>query len=74
VSKLNAVGSALIYSTYLGGLGDDIGQGIAVDATGNAYVTGNTQSGNFPTANPLLAAERGGVGMTATDDLPLMDA
>ncbi len=38
VSKLNAAGSVLIYSTYLGGSGDDIGSGIAVDASGNAYV------------------------------------
>jgi len=44
VSKLNASGSALIYSTYLGGRDDDIAQGIAVDAVGNAYVTGAFQS------------------------------
>ena len=51
VTKLNPSGSALVYSTYLGGSGDD-GQfdgGIAVDASGNAYVTGGTSSANFPT-------------------------
>jgi hypothetical protein len=53
VTKLNASGSELIYSTYLGGGYDDIGQGIAVDSSGNAYVTGNTGSSDFPMANPL---------------------
>ena len=49
VSKLNAAGSALVYSTYLGGSGDDAGYGIAVDALDNAYVSGNTTSFDFPT-------------------------
>jgi uncharacterized repeat protein (TIGR01451 family) len=53
VSKLNAAGNALIYSTYLGGASDDIGVGIGVDGSGNAYVTGSTQSFNFPMASPL---------------------
>lgn len=52
VVKLNAAGSALVYSTYLGGL-TDWGFGIAVDSAGSAYVTGYTESTNFPTANPL---------------------
>src|SRR6185295_10229488 len=39
----------LAYSTYLGGSGSDQGQSIAVDAAGNAFVTGHTQSINFPT-------------------------
>jgi len=60
VAKLNAAGSALVYSTYLGGNGDDYGRGIAVDAAGNAYVTGETGSTNFPTANPLQASNAGG--------------
>ncbi|MFQ5695334.1 MAG: SBBP repeat-containing protein, partial [Terriglobia bacterium] len=51
VTKLNAAGSMTLYSTYLGGAGTDEGLGIAVDAAGNAYVTGNTRSTDFPTAN-----------------------
>jgi len=51
VTKVNAGGSAFVYSTYIGGRGDDLGQGIAVDANGNAYVTGLTDSDNFPTVN-----------------------
>jgi hypothetical protein len=60
VAKLNAMGSALVYATYLGGSGDDVGQGIAVDSQGNAYVTGYTGSTNFPTANTLQPANGGG--------------
>lgn len=51
LAKLNASGSALVYATYLGGVGDDEGYGIAADATGNVYITGFTDSSNFPTAN-----------------------
>src|SRR5206468_12408882 len=53
VTKLNAAGSALVYSTYLGGSGLDEGRAIAVDAGGNAYVTGATSSTNFPTQSPI---------------------
>ena len=55
VTKLNATGKALVYSTYLGGAGaqsesipGESGQGIAINASGNAYVTGYTSSNNFP--------------------------
>ena len=51
VSKLNASGTGLVYSTYLGGSGSDWAKGIAVDRGGNAYITGNTISPNFPTKN-----------------------
>src|SRR2546428_559773 len=51
VTKLNGDGSALVYSTYLGGSVDDRGNAIAVDAAGNAYVTGSTSSNNFPTTS-----------------------
>ena len=49
ISKLNPAGSALVYSTYLGGRVEEDGDGIAVDASRNAYVTGSTNSSNFPT-------------------------
>jgi hypothetical protein len=48
VTKLNRTGTALVYSTYLGGIGFDFGSGIAVDDEGHAYVTGGTQSPDFP--------------------------
>ncbi len=61
VTKINASGSALLYSTYLGGGGNDGGQGIAVDALGNAYVIGFTGSTGFPTAFPVQGGFNGGV-------------
>jgi hypothetical protein len=59
VTKLNATGSKLVYSTYLGGSGQDYANGIAVDSSGDAYVTGTSSSANFPTTpgslQPVLA-------------------
>jgi hypothetical protein len=49
VTKLNNTGSSLIYSTFLGGSDFDEGNGIAMDGSGNAYVTGITDSTDFPT-------------------------
>lgn len=49
VAKLNPVGSALTYATFLGGSSDDHGEAIAVDMAGRVYVTGGTYSSNFPT-------------------------
>ena len=53
VTELGPSGSNLVYSTYLGGSGMDSGLGIAVDSTGNAYVTGVTYSTNFPVINAI---------------------
>jgi uncharacterized repeat protein (TIGR01451 family) len=51
VTKLDAAGSNLAYSTFLGGGGNDVGLGIAVNASGSAYVTGFTNSTDFPTTS-----------------------
>jgi hypothetical protein len=59
VAVLDPTASTFVYSTYLGGGGFDQGNGIAVDGNGNAYVTGETGSNNFPTANPLQPARHG---------------
>ena len=60
VTKVNAAGTAWIYSTYLGGSGNDAASGIAVDSSGNAYVTGLTRSYDFPLAAPYQAGLSGG--------------
>ncbi len=74
VAKLNAAGSALVYSTYLGGSKGDAGQAIVVDSAGDAYVAGATFSHDFPTQKPLqpnlneavtaFATELGSTGQT----------
>ena len=51
--KLNAIGNLLVYSTYLGGTGYDAATAIAVDAAGDAYIAGDTQSTDFPLLNPV---------------------
>ena len=60
VLKLSAAGSFLQYATYLGGSGCEAGRSVAVDSAGNAYVTGATNSANFPTLTPLQATLGGG--------------
>ncbi len=57
VAELNSAGTQLVYLAYIGGSGDDSGQGIAVDAAGNAYVTGVTGSTNFPTTNGAFSTQ-----------------
>ncbi len=56
VTKLAPSGSALVFSTYLGGSGSDGGSGIAMDADGNLFVVGNTGSLDFPTKSPFQAS------------------
>ncbi len=60
VTEMNHFGSALIYSTLLGGSLSDAASGIAVDSAGDAYVTGYTESSDFPTANAIQASYVGG--------------
>jgi len=52
--KLNSTGNRIVFSTYLGGSGDDSGSGIVVDAYNNSYITGETQSLNFPTTSVTI--------------------
>jgi Beta-propeller repeat len=55
VARFDETGTNLIYLTYLGGTNDDFVSSVAVDAAGNAFVTGFTDSTNFPTANALYS-------------------
>jgi len=55
VTAFSSTGSTLFYSTYLGGSGDDNGYGISLGTDGRVYVTGETDSPNFPTENPYQA-------------------
>lgn len=60
VTKVNATGSDLVYSTYLGGSDEDYVFGLAIDGSGNAYVTGYTPSTNFPTTGGAFQPAIGG--------------
>jgi YD repeat-containing protein len=73
ISKFTALGDALSYSTYLGGIANDQAYGIAVDSQGCAYLTGFTSSSAFPTANAFQGTKGGGYDvfvtkLTATGD------
>lgn len=61
VLELDPTGSALVYSFYLGGNGDDFAHGIGLDAAGNSYIIGQTASTTFPTVGPLQGTNSGGV-------------
>lgn len=60
IAKFTPDGQSLVYSTYLGGSGNDEATGVAVDANGNAYVTGGTASSNFPISDALQSTFGGG--------------
>ena len=60
VTKLNASGSAIVYSTFLGGRAADEAFAISVDSVGNAYITGKTSSPNFPMVSPFQGTYGGG--------------
>jgi len=59
VTKLDARGTTVLYSTYIGGSGVDEAHGMTLDALGNVYVVGSTTSSNFPTVSPRQAARAG---------------
>jgi beta-lactam-binding protein with PASTA domain len=59
VTKLNPTGAALVYSTFVGGSTDDYGLGIALDGSGDAYVTGSTDSSDFPVVNAYQSTNPG---------------
>jgi hypothetical protein len=61
VVKLNLGGTAMVYSTYLGGSLNDGGESIAVDDKGHAYITGGTHSTDFPIVDALQPTKAGGV-------------
>ncbi len=73
VAKLDPTGSRLEYVTYFGGSGDDYATGIAVDGSGNAYVTGFTNSADWPTAHAPQASPGGGLCGNANPE-PCFDA
>lgn len=60
VAKISTTGEGLEYATYLGGSGTDYGNAIAVDASGNAYIAGTTNSTDFPTTDNALQRSCGG--------------
>ncbi len=60
VTKLNPAGSALEFSTYLGGTDGDSSSGLVVDASGKMYIAGGTSSTDFPVVNPVQATNHGG--------------
>src|SRR5262249_7227197 len=66
VTKGNTTRSALTYSTYLGGSGEDLGQGIALDISGNAYITGYTSSNAYTTPSRIQPVSRGGLEVFVT--------
>ena len=61
VSKIDPTGQSLLFSTYLGGQRDDVGNSIAIDDTGHAYITGRTTSNDFPVVSPVQGEKNGGV-------------
>jgi len=66
VSKISQDGKSLVYSTYLGGNQDDVGNGIAVGPGGAAFVTGYTKSPNFPTQNAFQSTNNAGTSAFVT--------
>ena len=74
VTKLATTGSEFIYSTFLGGSGEDFAAKIAMDSSGDAYVTGYTNSADFPVVNAMQPAPGGGVCGASPSTTPCFDA
>jgi hypothetical protein len=74
VTKLDPQGTALAFSTFLGGSGDDCGARIAVDSVGSAYATGSTNSPDFATPNAFQPDSAGGMCGASTSTFPCYDA
>ena len=72
VAKMSTGGSSLAYSTYLGGSASEEGADIAVDASGNAHVAGETNSGDFPTQNPIQGSMGGSSDAFVAKILPIV--
>lgn len=70
LTKLNSGGSGLIYSTYLGGNGDDVATGLTIDQTGDVYIAGHTSSGNFPVSSQAFQPSMRGTGDTFVTKFP----
>jgi hypothetical protein len=70
LTEMKPDGSALIYSTYIGGTGTDFGAALALDSSGNAYVAGSTNSTDFPTLNPLQLGNAGSYDAFVTEVSP----
>ena len=60
LTKLNPAGTGIVYSTFFGGTGNDVGRGVAVDSTGHAYLTGEAGSNDFPNRNAVQPVFGGG--------------
>ncbi len=67
VTKLNPDGSSLIYSVFVGGKNDEYAHAMAIDSSGNVYVTGETKSQNFPTTDNAFDTNFNGTSGTSTD-------
>ena len=67
VTKFNSAGTAILYSTFLGGTGQDVAMGLALDPSRNIYLTGYTYSTDYPTQNPLQATKVGSADVFVTE-------
>jgi hypothetical protein len=76
IAQLNATGTAFTYSAYMGGLAEDVGYGVAVDAVDNAYFVGRTSSSNFPLQPNTLVLPGGRAGFVVkmlADEQPVLN-